>query len=54
MNVDEAALELARKIDDIYAQGSNSAAQRTSKIQIVLIDALMRAMAIGKLSNGRN
>lgn len=39
-NVDFAALEAARKIDDIFAQGHHSVVQRTSKVQVVIIKAI--------------
>lgn len=40
MELDSPALDLARKIDDIFAMGHHGVAQRTSKVQLAIRDAL--------------
>lgn len=39
-NVDETALEAAKKIDDIFVQSHNGVAQRTSRVQIIIRNAI--------------
>jgi len=40
-HIDQKALEIAQRIDDIFAQGQpGGVAQRTSKVQLLIIDAL--------------
>ena len=39
-SLDSPALDVARKIDDIFAMGHAGTAQRTSKVQLVIRDML--------------
>lgn len=39
-HIDQKALEIAQRVDDIYAVGGLHVAQRTSRIQLLIIDAL--------------
>ena len=41
--LDGIALDAARIIDDLFAQGHKSRAQRSSKVQIAVRDAIYRA-----------
>lgn len=42
LHVDSRSLELAKRIDDLFVQSYHATAQRTSRVQVALNEALLK------------
>lgn len=51
-HIDQKALEIAQRVDDLFCQGHPGVAVRTSKVQLLIIDALQMWVRDALIRNG--